>query len=63
MFNWEKLKDYGIAKLNQDEKVLIDSLDGIHCSECGEHLSDHGKRGVGLYHPMDIANLINTEKE
>jgi hypothetical protein len=63
MFNWEKLKDYGIAKLTQDEKVLVDSKDGIHCAECGEHLSDHGRRDTGLYHPMDIANLINIEKE
>ena len=61
MFNWKKLNDWGITKLNDQERFLIDSKDGIHCDECHEHLSDHGKRDNGLLHPMDIANLLNIE--
>jgi len=61
MFNWEKLADYGIRKLEPEEKLLIESKDNIHCDECGEHLSDHGRRDTGLYHPLDIANLLRIE--
>jgi hypothetical protein len=60
MFNWEKLEAMGIGKAN---KHLIDSQDGIHCEKCGEHLSQHGARKGEILHPLDIANLINPDKE
>ena len=62
MFNWEKLKDMGINKAHKEHLVYL-SKDGIHCNECGEHLSDHGERKGEVWHPMDIANFLNTDKE
>jgi hypothetical protein len=58
MFNWEKLELFGIEKADKDS---IKTNDGIHCSICAEHLTDHGVKDGVLLHPLDIANIINKE--
>ena len=60
MFNWEKLESLGITK---SDRHLVSSEDNIHCITCREHIGDHGIKDGTLLHPLDIANLLNPDKE
>lgn len=61
MFEWKRLEAIGIYKADKDN---IDGLstDGIHCVECGEHLSEHGIRESEVLHPKDISFAISIAK-
>jgi len=66
-FDWEKItNDFGIEKAKRE---LVESDDGIHCSSCAEHISDHGMVKVPqldqdetfhVVHPLSMMMIINA---
>jgi len=54
MFNWDFYKKYGITKADKND---VPAEDGIHCNECGEHLSDHGVKNGTVLHPNYLVEI------
>jgi hypothetical protein len=55
MFNWDYFKKY---EIKQAAKDTVPTEDGIHCNECGQHLSEHGQNKDGiLLHPDYLVEI------